>query len=517
MPMNSFRQKLALLATISYLLLFASLSLQAQTPRRNISPEQQTANHFESLRNSPPQLFAFLKQMPKGGDLHNHLSGAVYAESYVQWAATSGLCVSQTTFVLSQPPCDQTTGQITVTTALSNIVLYRQLIDAWSMRNWAYSGQNGHDHFFDTFTKFGPAHTEQLGPMLAEVAARAARGHVSYLELMLTPDGDMSRKLGEQIGWDGNFEATLAKLKSGGIADAVTAGIKALQNGEAQKDRLLKCGTVQADPGCSVTIRFISQVLRGDSLARTYAQLATSFELASNPASKVVGLNLVQPEDWVTSMQNFSTQMDMLNFLHSLYPKAHITLHAGELVHGMVPPEGLSFHIRDSIIRGHAERIGHGSSVMLENDPSGLLKDMARRQIMVEICLTSNDIILGVSKSQHPLATYLQYGVPVALGTDDEGVSRSEMSREYLKAAEEQGLGYIQLKTMARASLHYSFLPGASLWLNPAKRIVTPACAGDLKLANPTSTSCKQFLASSEKATLQWKLEQDFHSFEKQN
>ena len=83
---------------------------------------------------------------------------------------------------------------------------------------------------------------------------------------------------------------------------------------------------------------------------------------------------------------------------------------------------------------------------------------------MVEICLTSNDVILGIRKEQHPLATYLQYGVPVALATDDEGVSRSEISREYLKAAEDHGLGYNQLKTMARNSLQYAFLPGASLW-----------------------------------------------------
>ncbi len=26
----------------------------------------------------------FSQQMPKGGDLHNHLSGAVYAESFIQ-------------------------------------------------------------------------------------------------------------------------------------------------------------------------------------------------------------------------------------------------------------------------------------------------------------------------------------------------------------------------------------------------------------------------------------------------
>jgi hypothetical protein len=121
---------------------------------------------------------------------------------------------------------------------------------------------------------------------------------------------------------------------------------------------------------------------------------------------------------------------------------------------------------------------------------------------MVEICLTSNDLILGVKKQQHPLATYLEYGVPVALATDDEGVSRSEISREYLKAAEDQRLGYLQLKTMARTSLQYAFLPGASLWANSKTFQPVTACARDISMTGETSASCRQYLAGSEKATL---------------
>ena len=135
---------------------------------------------------------------------------------------------------------------------------------------------------------------------------------------------------------------------------------------------------------------------------------------------------------------------------------------------------------------------------------------------MIEICLTSNDVILGIKGEQHPLATYLQYGVPVALATDDEGVSRSEISREYLKAAEEQGLGYVQLKTMARTSLQYAFLPGESLWADERKFIPVSQCAKDIFMATEVSNSCKQYLATSEKARLQWKLEEEFKTFESQ-
>jgi hypothetical protein len=305
-------------------------------------------------------------------------------------------------------------------------------------------------------------------------------------------------------------------LKANGIDGAATIGVTKLQEAEATKNQLLKCGTPQADPGCSVTIRYVAQVSRGGALGQVFAQMVAGFALANNPTSKVVALNLVQPEDSLASMQNFDVQMEMLNFLRPQYPQAHISLHAGELAPGVVPPEGLTFHIRDSVVKGHAERIGHGVDIMHEDDPYGLLKELVVRNVMIEICLTSNDLILGIKKENHPLSTYLQYGVPVALATDDEGVSRSEMSREYLKAAEEHGLGYVQLKTMARTSLQYAFLPGLSLWSNSSKFTTVADCADDIAMTHDPSAGCKQYLAGSEKASLQWKLEQDFKTFENQ-
>ncbi|HYU99964.1 MAG TPA: hypothetical protein VE977_14145 [Pyrinomonadaceae bacterium] len=481
--------------------------------------EQKTARYFESIRTSPPQQLAFLLRMPKGGDLHNHLSGSIYAESYIQWAADNGLCVNNQTLTLLVPAvkstCDPKSNLSPVSSALTNYVLYRQMIDAWSMRNWQLSGQSGHDHFFDAFVKFGPATYGQIGRMIAEAASRAARGHVLYLELMLTPDGVTSSQIGQQVGWDGNANTTLSKLESAGIAEAAIAGAKTLREAEGQKNQLLKCDTEQADPGCKVTVRYVAQVSRGGSLGAVFAQMITGFALANDPSSKVVGLNLVQGEDGLASMQNFSLHMRMLNALRPLYPRAHLTLHAGELAPGLVPPEGLTFHVRQSVITAGAERIGHGVDIMHEDEPYKLLEEMARRNVLVEICLSSNDLILGISGSQHPLATYLRYGVPVALATDDEGVSRSEISREFLKAAQEQGLGYVQLKTMARNSLQYAFIAGGSLWKDARGFVPVAQCAQDVAAMKLSSTDCRKHLEGSEKAELQWKLEEEFRAFER--
>ena len=284
--------------------------------------------------------------------------------------------------------------------------------------------------------------------------------------------------------------------------------------------QLLQCGVPAADPGCQVVQRYIAQVSRGKSKEVVFAQILTGFLLAGAdpklvaPNPHVVGLNLVMAEDWYVPMRDFALHMRMLNYFHERYPQVHIALHAGELVEGLVPPKDLQFHVRDSVETGHAERIGHGVDVMNESRPFELLQEMAERKVMVEICLTSNDVILGVRGPQHPLSEYLRAGVPVALATDDEGVSRSDMTHEYVKGAQEHNLSYLQLKKMARTSLEHAFIGGASLWRDGKAFAVVKECGAEKAGVTQPSASCQKFLDGSEKARLQWKLETEFRQFE---
>src|SRR5215831_9031690 len=85
---------------------FGPSAWSQKKPAPTASSEQKVARYFESVRNQPLLLHAFLQQMPKGGDLHNHLSGAVYAESFITWAAQDGLCVDRAALAITQPPCD---------------------------------------------------------------------------------------------------------------------------------------------------------------------------------------------------------------------------------------------------------------------------------------------------------------------------------------------------------------------------------------------------------------------------
>ena len=477
------------------------------------SAQARTEAHFQGVRSQPPALWAFLKDMPKGGDLHVHLSGAIYAESMIGWAADDGLCIDQQTLTVMKPPCDAALGQVAAKEAQADPLLYRRMIDAWSMRNASTSGLSGHDQFFDSFGKFGHATKMRVGDMLAEVAARASAGHVSYLELMLMPASSDVSKVAASVGWNDDLGKMRAAMLGGGLHEAVKAASDELNIAAERQAELLRCGTATPAPGCAVTTRYLYQVLRGVPKEIVFAQMLAGFELASADP-RVVGLNLVMPEDALVPMRDFSLHMHLLDYLHGFYPKVQITLHAGELAPGLVPPEGLRFHIRESIDLGHAQRIGHGVDVMQEDDAVGLLKKMAHEKILVEICLTSNSGILGVSGAQHPLSSYLKYGVPTALATDDEGVSRSEMTREYERAVQEQKVDYRQLKTMARNSLQYAFVQGAPIWKDMDRLKAVPACAADKPGAGNASARCRAYLEQNTKARLQWELEGAFAKFE---
>jgi hypothetical protein len=433
----------------------AILSLLAMV-RPAAAQTDAAARYMDAARATPGLLLAFLREMPKGADLHSHLSGAVYAETFIGWAVEKNACIQLEDMRSVAAPCDSTRGTVPAANALRDNDFYAAIVDAWSMRNWSRALKNGHDQFFGTFAKFSYAGADRSGDMLIEVARRAAANRVSYLELMVTPD-DGSFTLAGRVGWDADFARMRDKLKAAGHATVVAASRHYFADMVAHQRSRMACATAAAEPACAVPVRFLYQVLRSLPPEIVFTQILTAFETAAHD-SLVVGFNLVMPEDWYFAMRDFSLHMRIIDYLKPYYPDVKISLHAGELTSGLVPPEGMRFHIRESIEKGHASRIGHGVAIMYEDRALQTLQHMARRGVAVEICLTSNDAILNVSGRDHPLAIYRAYGVPTLLATDDEGVSRSEMTLEYFKAVQEQGLDYTTLKTMARNSLGHAFV-----------------------------------------------------------
>jgi adenosine deaminase len=194
--------------------------------------QQRTGGYFESVRAQPPLLLAFLREMPKGGDLHVHLGGALYAENLIDYAVEDGLCVDRTTSILIAPPCDAScenyTSKPAVSCAYQDHVLYNSIVDAWSMRGWKGGDESGHDHFFSTFDKFSLATHTHSASALAEARTRARADHLQYVEFMHTADGRRSAELGAKLGWNDDFAKMRDGLLAGGLGDIVTGTRKQL-------------------------------------------------------------------------------------------------------------------------------------------------------------------------------------------------------------------------------------------------------------------------------------------------
>src|SRR5829696_8143969 len=131
--------------------------------------EEQAARYFDAIRGDSTRLEIFIREMPKGGDLHSHLSGAIYAESYLRWAAEDGLCVDTARLAILLQTCTASDSLRPAAQIADTSALYARLVDAMSMRGWDSTRISGHDQFFSTFGRFNS--TERRGgDMLAEAA-----------------------------------------------------------------------------------------------------------------------------------------------------------------------------------------------------------------------------------------------------------------------------------------------------------------------------------------------------------
>jgi adenosine deaminase len=501
--------------------------VEKKPANRRETKEAIAGKNLAAARQNPLQLRHFLVGFPKGADLHYHLSGGIYAETFIKDAAQDGLCVNVKEGAFTPCPADLTNGEdcpakwkkaeiVPAKVALCRQGLYDALVNSFSMRGFVpYGSLTPHDHFFDSFGKFSGIDPKHHAEWVDEVARRAAAQNEQYMELMQTPDYQLAAEIAKAVPWNDDF----AKMREDYLARGLTKNVAAVVEGfrEMEKKRLEmeRCEQPEARAeACNVDVRFIWQVLRGKTNEIVFAQALLAFESAQADPERIVGINFVMPEDGYISRRDYVLHMKTVKYLHEAYPQVHIALHAGEMTYGQVPPGDLCCHIRLAVEAG-AERIGHGVDIMYEDHPHELLREMAAKHVMVEINLSSNDLILGVSGKNHPLPVYREFAVPVALSTDDEGVSRIDLTNEYVRAVETYGLSYSDLKKIARTGMEHAFLPGSSLWAGRDSFAKTVnACAQDALGAEKVSKNCEDFLRANEKAGAQWKLEQRFVKFE---
>lgn len=411
------------------------------------------------------RLNQFFTRMPKGGDLHHHYTGSIYAETYLDWVAKKGWWINPCTLRIVTTREEGSCASLTVPQLMANNVLYRKLLTLWSDKDY---GNHFHDqmppdsNFFNTFGYFGTVSNEYMREGLEIIKQRALKENVSYIETMLARvpvSGKDYFSAGDAEWLNNALRTSQSPEELGKMLDHIVAVLDGNGKFIAGVDDYVSmiAANHQGMDDDNFTMRFQAYASRGDSPLQVFIHLYSGF-LAANKSPLIVGVNIVAPENGAVALSDYTLHMRMFDYLHKKYPEVHRSLHAGELTLGMVRPDDLTFHIREALEIGHAQRIGHGVDLSYEQNSAGLLDELKKTGTAIEINLTSNQFILGVEGREHPYRLYSAYGIPIVISTDDSGVSRNNLSHEYMLLASRYHPSYEKMKEYAYNSIKYSFL-----------------------------------------------------------
>ena len=113
--------------------------------------------------------------------------------------------------------------------------------------------------------------------------------------------------------------------------------------------------------------------------------------------------------------------------------------------------------IRQAVERLGAVRIGHGVRCLEDPAVVDLLRE---REIMLEVCPTSNDLLQVVERmADHPLNSLLDAGLRVCLNTDDPGWFATDLVSELAVATDVLGVTREQHRAMQLDAVDASFMP----------------------------------------------------------
>jgi adenosine deaminase len=457
-----------------FLLLWLALSpVTLQARSKESTPYSVTKALYEKLTASQKpdiaKLRLFFSLMPKGGDLHQHFTGSLYAENYLDWIGRENYGISTIDFTVVTPKeTEKLKTSVSVDSLRHNNVMYSDFLSHWSDKDYAnhYHDQIAPDiHFFNTFPYFSKifkGNQKYYAEGIRLLKERAKNENVQYLETMFVSPGYSrsdkafdSKAKNPEIYSDKKAFTVLLDDFLFNASTGVTKDTLFFSGVKNYYDLVDLCTTGIDDE--TFTLRFQSYVSRNTTPSLFFSALYTAFYEADKNG-RIVGVNIVSAENDPTAIVDYRMHMQMFRYLKEKYPHIKTSMHAGELTTGMVLPEDLKFHISDAIAVAGANRIGHGVDISYETNAYSTLKRMNADKIPVEINLTSNDFILGIRDEAHPVRLYTDCGVPVVISTDDAGVSRSTLSEEYVLLASRYHYSYDQIKQFVANSITYSFL-----------------------------------------------------------
>lgn len=387
------------------------------------------------------QLYQLLWALPKGGDLHHHLSGAGFSEWWFDIATSpdrnGGYRYYTKTRILqcrgygtNEYGADPQfllfrTIQSSTWQALSDCEQqeYQRLEALTDEQKQAFLNSIRLDKAHEGRNEFFETHWQRLNELvvnpyigahilLKNMQAFAAEG-LQYLETQVNVD-----RAQDNNGNPLTPEQTLSVY------------LEMLASPEAR--------------ATGVTVRFQYALLR--FLPNAEQHLAWMYDFVDQHRDIYVGINMVGRED-----NDKGYPLRFLSALRSLrqrYPAINLAIHAGEV-------DEPNQHVRDTLLLG-AQRIGHGLNTI--TDPDTLLL-MRHGPYLIEINLISNKLLeYTPDLSTHPFPEYLRTDIPVALTTDDRGMWDSTLTDEYFVAVHHFNLSWTELVTLGENSLKHSFL-----------------------------------------------------------
>lgn len=436
--------------------------------------------YFESIKGNHAALRQFFTVMPKGGDVHNHLTGSAYAETYFELAAKKGMYVNlETGKLYKEKP--EGVDTIQLSKEMDDLHNHRMtLIDKWSIRNFQpYKYPLGPDeYFFGTFGLLSAltSDIDDLAHLMHELKVRADGEHIQYLEVMgISPTVPKNCFLGDDyerydVELKGYVKAENIKGMTQLLSDIFTIfenSTEATEYVDAYIESIRQLDKKSNKGSHTVLCRYQGYASRSGEPLKVFAQLYVVYKGCIKDSDKLlVGCNIVAAENGEKSMLYYRLHMEMFNLLAANFPNVPTSLHAGELTLGLVRPEHLKYHITQAVNYGKAHRIGHGVDIPFESwdmlvkeGSSDILRVMKDNQIPVEINLTSNEFILGVKESEHPIMLYYKADIPIIISSDDPGILRTSLTEQYVLATLRYGFSYNEIKQFIRNSIKYSFLP----------------------------------------------------------
>lgn len=431
---------------------------------------QTAESYLEKIRNNEALLTAFFQQMPKGGDLHHHFSGSVYAEPLLERAIAEDFYLNLETMEVSKTKPEK--GNWQTFSSLKNngkLAQYEQQV----MQTWSAKDYNGSvpsdDLFFDSFMKFEPTIAGHFAEGMLELKKRAISENVSYIETQLsTIPCDMN--ISDLTDFNTKLRQAASQKDEKAVLKLLDELYKSIEKKDAKKyaedfnnNFIAKLHKDLKIDDERFTMRYQNFVLRFMEPVDLFKNLIIAF-ISSNESKLTAGVNIVSPEHGENSMKDYWLHMVMFKYCHSKFPDVKYTLHAGELTLGLVQPEDLTWHINDAIYVAGANRIGHGVDIAYEANSYDLLKYMSKNNIPIEINLASNEFILKVKENRHPFTLYKEFNVPIVISTDDAGILRSNMTEQYVLLAKRYpDVNYEVIKKYVYNSINYSFIQDESV------------------------------------------------------